>query len=141
MDERRDDFWLAVLKRLGPEPAGMKSVPMLGYTLAVDFRESAKARALIADLSGVTAAASRRIYLAKDSLAAEALVKTMHPRWQGWAAEVAKHELETDLPRRQARSRSAQASDWCARAPLQRKHNRAVAHLSVFAILKLKTQP
>ena len=95
---------LAVLKRLGPEAAGMLSFPMEGYTLAVDFRESAKARALIAELNAATLAAGGRIYLAKDSLATEAEAKAMYPDWAAWAKEVnthdPDHQLETDLTRR-----------------------------------------
>ncbi len=95
---------LAVLKRLGAGAAGMMSFPMQGYTLAVDFRESDKARKLIKKLNAATLAAGGRIYFAKDSLATEAEAKAMYPDWATWATEVAKadpeHKFETDLTRR-----------------------------------------
>lgn len=95
---------LAVLKRLGPEAAGMMSFPMEGYTLAVDFREGGKTRALIAELNAATLAAGGRIYFAKDSLTTEAAAKAMYPHWATWAKEVNTldpgRQLETDLTRR-----------------------------------------
>ncbi len=97
---------LAVLKRLGPGAGGPMSFPMAGYTLAVDFRESPKARALISELISETQAGGGRIYLAKDSLATEDKVKAMYPDWRRWAEECARHDpdgaLETDLTRRLA---------------------------------------
>ncbi len=95
---------LAVLKRMGPDAAGMMSFPMQGYTLAVDFRESPKARKLIAELNADTLQAGGRIYFAKDSLATEAEAKAMYPDWATWAGEANKadpeHALETDMTRR-----------------------------------------
>ena len=78
---------------------------MQGYTLAVDFRESDKARKLIKKLNAATLDAGGRIYFAKDSLATEAGgPKPMYPDWAIWAEEVNKadpeHKFETDLTRR-----------------------------------------
>ncbi|SIS55175.1 FAD-binding oxidoreductase [Phaeovulum vinaykumarii] len=95
---------LAVLKRLGPGRAGMLGFPMAGWTLAVDFRDSAAARALIGRLIARTRAAGGRIYLAKDSLAQPQDIAAMYPdlpRWQAIAAAADPQGLlATDLVRR-----------------------------------------
>lgn len=95
---------LAVLKRMGPERAGMMSFPMEGYTLAVDFPNRARATKLIAELERMTAEAGGRLYLAKDSLAHGDAIKAMYPDWADWAAEVAKADpdetMVTDMVRR-----------------------------------------
>lgn len=95
---------LAVLKRMGPGRAGYLSFPMQGYTLAVDFPDSAAARDLIARLEDLTVAAGGRIYLAKDGLASGARVKAMYPEHPHWLSEVLKADpdgaLATDMVRR-----------------------------------------
>jgi decaprenylphospho-beta-D-ribofuranose 2-oxidase len=77
---------------------------MQGYTLAVDFPDSAAARDLIARLEDLTVAAGGRIYLAKDGLASGARVKAMYPEHPHWLSEVLKADpdgaLETDMVRR-----------------------------------------
>ncbi len=99
---------LAVLKRMGPgtqdQPAGMMSFPRDGYTLAVDFRNRPAAEILIARLEEMTAEAGGRLYLAKDSLASAARVKSMYPEHTAWCDAVNKQDpegaLHTDLIRR-----------------------------------------
>lgn len=95
---------LAVLKRMGPSRAGMMSFPMEGFTLAVDFPNTRRAVKLIATLEEMTAEASGRLYLAKDSLATGARIKAMYPEHDDWAREVAKHDptgaMTTDMVRR-----------------------------------------
>lgn len=72
--------------------------------LAVDFRESDKARKLIKKLNAATLAAGGRIYFAKDSLATETEAKAMYPDWAAWAKEKSRrptpNKAETDLTRR-----------------------------------------
>ncbi len=101
---------LAVIKRMGSGRAGMMSFPMEGYTLAVDFRASAKAYKLIAELEGMTANAGGRVYLAKDATLEAKHVPTMYPELDSFAeianASDPKGTLETDLTRR-LRIRSA----------------------------------
>jgi len=95
---------LAVLKRLGPEGAGLMSFPMEGYTLAVDFPNRDKALGLIRTLGDQTAKAGGRVYLAKDSLADGATIRAMYPDHAKWVAETTKADperlLETDMIRR-----------------------------------------
>ncbi|WP_137699616.1 FAD-binding oxidoreductase [Marimonas lutisalis] len=95
---------LAVLKRLGPERAGLMSFPMEGVTLAVDFPNRDKATALIRDLGQRTAAAGGRVYLAKDSLADGDMIRAMYPDHAKWVETARKadpdRQLETDLVRR-----------------------------------------
>ncbi|MBS0564903.1 MAG: FAD-binding oxidoreductase, partial [Proteobacteria bacterium] len=95
---------LAVLKRMGPGRAGFLSFPMEGYTLAVDFPNRDEARALIARLQAMTAAAGGRIYFAKDSLARGTDAAAMYPELADWRAQVAKADpgrrLATDMVRR-----------------------------------------
>lgn len=95
---------IAVLKKLGPGRAGDLSFPMRGYTLAVDFAENKKARALIAELEAMTLEAGGRIYLAKDSLADPANVAAMYPELGEWQKLVNRIDpeglFETGLVRR-----------------------------------------
>lgn len=95
---------LAVLKRMGPEVAGMMSFPMEGLTLAVDFPAKRGAAELIARLEEMTLDAGGRIYFAKDALSTPAVVDAMYPKRAAWAKQVAKMDpdgaFETDLVRR-----------------------------------------
>ena len=70
---------LAVLKRTGPGRAGPMSFTMEGFTLALDFPNSAKSVALVEKLNELTTEAGGRIYFAKDSLATAAQAKQMYP--------------------------------------------------------------
>lgn len=95
---------LAVLKRLGEGRAGMMSFPMAGYTLAVDFQNSEKARDLIRRLEDMTADAGGRVYLAKDSTATPAAIEKMYPELEAYRKIVRAQDpdgvFETDLARR-----------------------------------------
>ena len=95
---------LAVLKRMGNGSAGYMSFPMNGYTLAVDFPNRDRARALIGELERIAADAGGRIYFAKDALSTAERVKAMYPDHGKWAKAVAKADpdsaLSTDLVRR-----------------------------------------
>ncbi|MBS9718692.1 FAD-dependent oxidoreductase [Pseudohalocynthiibacter aestuariivivens] len=95
---------LAVLKRMGAGRAGNMSFPMEGYTLAVDFPNRPQAEILISRLEEMTQLAGGRLYLAKDSLATGARIKSMYPEHAAWVDEVEKADPEgqfaTDLIRR-----------------------------------------
>lgn len=95
---------LAVLKRMGPGRAGHLSFPMEGYTLAVDFRASAKAERVLTALEKMTVAAGGRLYFAKDALMQANHVTAMYPElgdWQNVVADVdPDRAFETDLTRR-----------------------------------------
>lgn len=95
---------LAVIKRTGPGRAGPLSFPMQGYTLALDFPNTPRARGLVSKLNQMTQAAGGRIYFAKDSLATPEQAAAMYPELDDWRATVAladtKGDFETDLTRR-----------------------------------------
>ncbi len=95
---------LAVLKRMGPGRAGYMSFPMEGYTLALDFRNTAESERLILELEDMTVSASGRIYLAKDSLARAKSIAAMYPEHGKWLKAVNKADPDcayaTDLIRR-----------------------------------------
>ncbi len=101
---------LAVLKRMGGGAAGLMSFPMEGYTLAVDFRSSAKALKLIAELETTTAEAGGRVYLAKDATLEAKHLPAMYPNLSKFSAAANKADpdgnFETDLTSR-LRIRSA----------------------------------
>ncbi len=95
---------LAVLKRMGGGRAGMMSLPMEGFTLAVDFPNRGRAAALIEELEDIALTAGGRIYLAKDSLAGADAVATMYDERAAFAAIANAADptgaLTTDLVRR-----------------------------------------
>ncbi len=60
--------YLAVLKRHGDRPPeALRSFPMLGYSLALDFRRSPTLPRLVAQLDDLVWQLGGRIYLAKDA--------------------------------------------------------------------------
>lgn len=67
VSRRGSPSFLAVLKLLGPDEAGLMSFPLEGYTLALDFPANAATFALLSDLDRVLLKYGGRIYLAKDS--------------------------------------------------------------------------
>lgn len=95
---------LAVLKRMGPGRAGLMSFPMEGYTLAVDFKNTGRAKSLIGRLEQMTADAGGRVYLAKDATLAPKHMAQMYPELATFAAVTNKIDpdrtLETDLTKR-----------------------------------------
>ena len=95
---------LAVLKRMGAGRGGYLSFPMEGYTLAVDFRNTAQAVKLIERLETMTVEAKGRLYFAKDALASSQHIGAMYPEHGQWLAEVEKIDPDatfaTDLTRR-----------------------------------------
>jgi decaprenylphospho-beta-D-ribofuranose 2-oxidase len=95
---------LAVLKRTGPGRAGPLSFTMEGFTLALDFPNSAKSIKLVETLNEMTTEAGGRIYFAKDSLATAKQAHAMYPELAAWQKTVKtadpKGHFKTDLVRR-----------------------------------------
>lgn len=67
ISRRGSPSFLAVLKLLGPDEAGLLSFPMEGYTLAIDFPADRESLALSEELDAIVAAYGGRLYLAKDA--------------------------------------------------------------------------
>jgi decaprenylphospho-beta-D-ribofuranose 2-oxidase len=76
---RGSPSFLAVLKLLGPDEAGMMAFPMDGYTLALDFPASEKSFHLCAELDSRVLAHGGRIYFAKDARQNRNLVEAGYP--------------------------------------------------------------
>ncbi|MEO0574374.1 MAG: FAD-binding oxidoreductase [Pseudomonadota bacterium] len=74
--------FLAVLKKFGEANANLLSFPMAGFTLALDFKVSPTAFALINTLDAMLLEAGGRVYLTKDAVMSEATFKTTYPQWQ-----------------------------------------------------------
>ena len=77
--ERGAGSMLAVLKRMG-ESAGPLSFPMPGYTLAMDFPNTADNQRLLRELEAVSSDHGGRIYLAKDACAGPDSLRQGYPR-------------------------------------------------------------
>jgi len=97
---------LAVLKRLGASEGGPLSFPLPGWTLALDL-PAARPEVLGPLLDGcddLVAAASGRVYLAKDARMRADVVPAMYPRLGGWRAVRdrldAEGRMTSDLDRR-----------------------------------------
>jgi decaprenylphospho-beta-D-ribofuranose 2-oxidase len=99
--------FLAVLKRFGPANDGHLSFPRPGWTLALDVPAGVPGlEALLRDFDRRVVEAAGRLYLAKDSRMAAALVPAMYPRLDEWR-EVRdrvdpQRRLTSDLDRRLA---------------------------------------
>jgi len=76
----RTGSFLAVLKKMGKESPGALSFPMPGYTLALDFPVSDANLALLDRLDAILAEHHGRIYLAKDSRASAAALRSGYPQ-------------------------------------------------------------
>lgn len=80
ISRRGSPSFLAVLKLLGPDEAGLLSFPMEGYTLAVDFPADSDSLALSEELDAVVAAYGGRLYLAKDARQSRDTFEQGYPR-------------------------------------------------------------
>jgi FAD/FMN-containing dehydrogenase len=76
---RGSPSFLAVLKLLGPDDAGLISFPLEGYTLTLDFPATETTFRLLAELDRCVMAHGGRIYLAKDACQSQALVEAGYP--------------------------------------------------------------
>ncbi|HWU31652.1 MAG TPA: FAD-binding oxidoreductase [Marmoricola sp.] len=71
---------LAVLKVFGDGNQNFMSFPMPGYTLALDFRATARAFALADELDRLVIGAGGRLYLTKDSRMSAETLRAGYPR-------------------------------------------------------------
>jgi decaprenylphospho-beta-D-ribofuranose 2-oxidase len=80
VSSRGNPSFLAVLKLLGPDEAGMLSFPMEGYTLALDFPATESTFRLVDEIDRCVIANGGRIYLAKDACQSRAQMEAGYPR-------------------------------------------------------------
>lgn len=78
--------FLAVLKAFGKENSNLLSFPMMGYTLALDFKLEDGLFALLEELDAMVLDHGGRIYLAKDARMSESTFKRSYPRWEAFQA-------------------------------------------------------
>lgn len=76
--------FLSVLKRFGPQDSPV-SFPMEGYTLALDFPNTAGSLSLLAELDQIALAHGGRFYLAKDARMTAGTLHASDPRMAGFA--------------------------------------------------------
>lgn len=73
--------FLAVLKKFGPQNKNYLSFPILGYTLALDFKMSQSALELMDNLDSMVLDYGGRLYLTKDARMSERTFKLCYPDW------------------------------------------------------------
>jgi FAD/FMN-containing dehydrogenase len=73
--------FLAVLKKFGPQNDNYLSFPISGYTLALDFKISQGALALMDSLDSMVLDYGGRLYLTKDVRMSEQTFKSSYPEW------------------------------------------------------------
>lgn len=73
--------FLAVLKKFGPQNENYLSFPILGYTLALDFKISQGALSLMDSLDRMVLDYGGRLYLTKDARMSEQTFKSSYPEW------------------------------------------------------------
>ncbi len=103
----RAPSFVTVLKRFGEGDAGLLSVPMAGWTLALDFPARTPWLAqLLGELDNMVLEAGGRLYLAKDSRIPAELMPRMYPRYEEFRALRARIDpagvFSSDLARRLA---------------------------------------
>lgn len=74
--------FLAVLKVLGVENKNLLSFPLMGYTLALDFRNEPGVLELLDELDQRVLTYGGRLYLTKDARMNEATFKQSYPSWE-----------------------------------------------------------
>lgn len=79
VSSRGDPSFLAVLKLLGPDDAGMLSFPLEGYTLTLDFPVNTSTLNLLDEIDKLLIANGGRVYLAKDARQSPALMEAGYP--------------------------------------------------------------
>lgn len=80
--KRGNASFLAVLKKLGPSSRGLMSFPSPGFTLALDLALDKGIFAFLDEIDALVAAASGRIYLAKDARQSRATFEAGYPNLQ-----------------------------------------------------------
>lgn len=96
--------FLAVLKRTGPQGAGMFSFPTDGYTLALDLPNTGRRMTeLVRTLDEILLRHAGRLYLAKDGLMTADTFAAMYPRLGEFQAVKAKVDPQNVFHSSQAR--------------------------------------
>lgn len=100
---RRASF-LGVLKRFGPEGAGLLSFPIEGYTLAIDLPVTdPKLFSFLDGLDEIVLKHGGRVYLAKNAHLEPQIFRDMYPRLREWERLKAKldptNRFSSDLSR------------------------------------------
>jgi len=87
LQDQKQFSFLGVLK-YHRESKGMLTFPLRGYSLALDFPNTARVRALLPQMDRWVASHGGRIYLAKDAMLTPELFRKMYPQCDSWLASV-----------------------------------------------------